>query len=394
MRKLFFIFLVLFLPLVWTGAQTAQDQKSRKARLEEEINLIEKQIKETSSRNSSALDKLTLIRSKIKTREKLLAESEKEIFALNDSINRKVREIRRLQERLDTMTLYYNRLVKNAYKNRDARIWYMYLLSSGSIAQAGRRFGYLRSLSSQMSAQGRKIKETKADIEADLERLKKMRVKAKALMQSHKLGLESLKSEQAQNEKLVVQLKKQKSKYQKELSSKKRQVEALNREIESIINSQLNGGKTNAEKKGSSLIDYKLSGEFETNKGNLPWPCPGSIIGHFGNRTHPVYKLIKLPFNNGIDILVSKDSPIKAVFNGEVKKIIVMPGYNKCVLIQHGKYFTFYCKLGSVNVKAGEKVKAGQTLGTVDTIDGQTQLHFQLWSGTEPQNPENWLRRY
>ena len=43
-------------------------------------------------------------------------------------------------------------------------------------------------------------------------------------------------------------------------------------------------------------------------------------------------------------------------------------------------------------VKKGDKVKTGQALGTVDTIGGETQLHFQIWSGKTPQNPEIWLR--
>ena len=83
---------------------------------------------------------------------------------------------------------------------------------------------------------------------------------------------------------------------------------------------------------------------------------------------------------------------MKAVFDGEVRQIVVMPGYNKCVLVQHGNYFTFYCKLKYCSVKAGDKVKTGQKIGSVDTIAGQTELHFQVWKEQTPQNPEQWLR--
>jgi murein DD-endopeptidase MepM/ murein hydrolase activator NlpD len=51
-----------------------------------------------------------------------------------------------------------------------------------------------------------------------------------------------------------------------------------------------------------------------------------------------------------------------------------------------------YCKLKNVSVKADDKVKTGDVLGTVDTINGQTQLHFELWQGKKPQNPESWLK--
>jgi len=393
MKRLLCILLML-IPLVRTGGQDIQDRQSQKARLEREIALLEGQIREASSKSTSALDRLTLVRGKVNARKALVKESTRELNAINDSINTKVREIDVLKARMDTMTVYYCKLVKSAYKNRDTRIWYMYLLSSGNIGQATRRFAYLKSLSGQMNSQAKKILETRSALEADMERLKLLRSKARTIMETHRKELAALKTEEAQDEKLVKELSGKKSRYQKELGRKKQQIVALNKEIERLIAAQVNGGKSNggSSNKKSKPVDVKLSGEFAANMGKLPWPCEGTLAGHFGNRTHPVYKSLQLPFNNGIDLGVLKGTKVKVVFDGEVKQIIGMPGYNKCILVQHGEYFTFYCKLGSVDVKSGDKVKTGDTLGTVDTIDGQTQLHFQLWHGTKPQNPETWLR--
>ena len=50
-----------------------------------------------------------------------------------------------------------------------------------------------------------------------------------------------------------------------------------------------------------------------------------------------------------------------------------------------GKYF-------EPLVKEGDKVKTSDILGTIDTINGQTQLHFELWKGSKPQDPEQWLK--
>ena len=145
-------------------------------------------------------------------------------------------------------------------------------------------------------------------------------------------------------------------------------------------------------KTASRPIDYKLSGQFESNKGKLPWPADGPVVEKFGRHNHPIYTNIVMPANNGIDIGLSAGDPVLAVFDGEVRKVIVMPGYNKCVLVQHGGYFSFYCKLGDVSVKAGDKVKTGGRIGTVASIGNQTQLHFEVWKETTPQNPESWLR--
>ena len=105
-------------------------------------------------------------------------------------------------------------------------------------------------------------------------------------------------------------------------------------------------------------------------------------------------------FSAGGDDYISKPfsiheviARVKAVFDGVVKQIVVMPGYNQCVLVQHGNWFSFYCKLQNTVVKAGDKVRTGQVIGIVDTINGDTQLHFQIWQKQTPQNPELWLRK-
>lgn len=384
MKRLVCILLTLCLALSWASGQSTSSKESQKARLEKEVALIEKQLKENSSKNADALGRLTLLQKKISVRQSMVKESEKELSVINDSIKVRVDASMRLKARLDTMTLYFNKLVKNAYKNRDSRVWYMHLLASDNIGQATRRYGYLRTLSTRMNAQAADIKEAKALLDAELEQLKVLRSKAKAIMDENTKVLAELKKEESQAQALITQLGRQKKKYQNDLATKKKQVAALTKELEKTIASTT--------KKSSKPVDVKLAGEFEANRGNLPWPCDGTLVGRFGKRKHPVYTSLELPFSNGIDIGVLKGTEVKAVFNGEVKRVIVMPGYGKCVLVQHGSYFTFYCKLGAVSVKAGDKIKTGQVVGTVDTVDGQTQVHFQLWKGTKPQDPEDWLR--
>ena len=138
--------------------------------------------------------------------------------------------------------------------------------------------------------------------------------------------------------------------------------------------------------------DVKLSADFAGNKGKLPWPVSGTVVGRYGQHFHPVYKNVALPFNNGVNIATQAGAEVRAVFEGEVRQVVVMPGYNQCILVQHGEYYTFYCKLKDVSVKAGDKVKTGTLLGHVDTISGETQLHFQVWKGTDSMDPEKWLQ--
>lgn len=391
----------LLLGVLGTQAQDTARQESRRAALQKEIAQLERQIKENASKSQNALNELTLVRKQIETRRSLVQESAREIRQLDDTIAVRQEETERLRQRLETMEQYYRRLVRNAYKNRDARVWYSYLLSSKDLGQASRRYTYLRDLSRQMNSQAGKIREVRAGIEEEISRLAALRQEADAIRQEHERELQGLRKEELRSDELVTSLKKDKNLYQRQLENKRKQVEALNREIERIIAQAIEEARRKEEEarknnrtviKDTAPIDYKLSEDFAANKGKLPWPADGPVVETFGRHNHPVYTTLVMPANNGVNIGVSRDAQVRAVFNGEVKHVIVMPGYGRCVLVQHGSYFTFYCKLGQVDVKAGDHVGTGQVLGRVDMIDGQTQLHFEVWKEKTPENPENWLR--
>ena len=398
MRRFLPIVLGLLLVGAAVSAQDTRRQESRKAQLEKEIAAINRQLKDNARSSSRALTDLALVRRKISARQELIAESDREIRALDDSMKVRQQEIDRLQARHDTLSLYYNRLVRGAYKNRDSRLWYMYILSSENIGQAVRRFGYLKGLSRNMSEQAKNIQETAAALELEKDRLAGLKEETQVLRGQRQADVDALRGEEGESASLVARLEKDRRKYQDDLRKKNREVEALNREIAAIIRkatakpkagskSTAKGGKTT-----STAVDETLSKNFASNKGRLPWPVEGTVIESYGQHYHPVYKNVKLPFNNGVTLAVARGAQAKAVFDGTVSQVVVIPGYNQCVLVQHGSYFTFYCKLKSVTVKAGEKVKTGQVLGTVDTLSGEDQFHFQLWQERTPQNPENWLR--
>ena len=394
MRRIIEISLLFIAFLSFGGKAYAQDvsaQEAKKAKLEREIAIIDRQLAENASQSSTMLSDLNLIRRKISNRKALVAEADKQVRFYNDSIYLTNREINRLKVRIDTLTSHYSRLVRSAYKNRDARVWYMYMFASQNLGQAFRRFGYFRTLSSQMKSEARKIKDMQDELGRKKERLSQLKKEAEVIKNARQKEVDELRKDEAKSDSVVKRLQKDKKKYQNQLAAKKKEVNALNREIARIIAQTI---KTDDQKKDQkkSPVDMKLDGEFANNKGKLPWPAEGPLMGRFGKQYHAVYKNIELPQNNGIDIALGKGEQVKAVFDGVVSKVFVMPGYNQCVLVQHGNYFTLYCKMKGLSVKAGDKVTLGQVLGTIDTINGQTQLHFEVWKGSAPQNPEQWLR--
>ena len=391
MRQKLIYILILLCVSVCAVAQNTAAQEEKKARLEREIAIIDKQLAENASKSSTMLSDLSLIRKKVANRKALVEESDKEIRKLNDNIYLTQRQINKIQARVDTLTSHYARLVRSAYKNRDARVWYMYMLASDNLGQAFRRFGYFKNLSNQMKNEAQEIRAVKEELEMERVRLGELKKEAEVVKAERVKELDELKKDEAKVDKVVKQLNKDKKKYQNQLASKKKEVDALNREIERIVAAAV---KASSGKSGSNktVVDTKLDEQFSKNKGKLPWPADGPVVDRFGKHYHPVYKNLQLPPNKGIDIALGKDTKIRAVFDGVVKQVMVMPGYNQCLLIQHGNYFTLYCKMKSIAVKEGDKVKTSDLIGTIDTINGQTQLHFELWKGSKPQNPEPWLK--
>lgn len=393
-KKLFLSILFVILAGVAEGKVSTDNINSRKNkrnRLQQEIDLIDKRLKDNASKSRSVLSELSLIRKKIEDRNELIAESDNDIKIIQDKISNKRNEITNIQNELDTLSSYYSDFVLRTYKNRDVKVWYMYILASENITRAFRRITYLRNLSSEMNRQGEKIKTKMQELEEARNSLIKTESVLNALRIKRVNERNLLSKEESSSKDIVNQLNRESSRYKRELSVKKRQVDALNREIERLIleSSERGKGKDIAK---TTAIDYVLDKEFAKNQGKLPWPANGPVIEKFGQHNHPVFTRVKLPFNNGISIELSQGATVKSVFTGVVKKIVVMPGYNQCILIQHGNYFSFYCKLEQTFVKSGDKVKTGDIIGTVGTIAGNTQLHFQIWKGTTPQNPEKWLR--
>ena len=375
------------------SAQDTRAQEEKKARLEREIAIIDKQLAENASQSSSMLTDLSLIRKKISNRKALVSESDRVIRQYSDSIYLAQKEINRLQARVDTLTAHYSKLVLSAYKNRDSRIWYMYMFASDNLGQAFRRFGYFRNLSTQMKNEAKSIRVMQDELALKQERLALLKKDAEAVKAERQKELDNLKKDESKADNVVKRLQKDRKKYQSQLASKKKEIDALNREIARLIAKAMNkDGQKTSDKKPKAPVDMKLDAEFSKNKGKLPWPADGPVVSRFGKHYHPVYKNLELPPNNGVDIALAKGEHVKAVFDGVVSQVLVMPGYNQCVLVQHGNYFTLYCKMKNIAVKAGDKIKTGQLIGDIDTINGQTQLHFEVWKGKDPQNPETWLR--
>lgn len=117
-------------------------------------------------------------------------------------------------------------------------------------------------------------------------------------------------------------------------------------------------------------------------------PLGGRLTSFFGGRVHPIFR--QWGFHNGLDIAAPYGTPVGAARGGVVVSSGWMGGYGKAVIIQHDEGFkTLYGHLSTINVRPGQKVKAGQFIGRVGSTGWSTgpHLHFTLWQYNKLINP-------
>lgn len=122
------------------------------------------------------------------------------------------------------------------------------------------------------------------------------------------------------------------------------------------------------------------------------WPVTGFITSSFGSRLSPFGRGIQ--FHKGLDISNRIGTPIIAPADGAV--ILASPdgGYGNSVEVDHGGgIITKYAHMQRFNVKPGDWVKRGQTLGYIG-LTGRTtgpHLHYEVRLNGVPVNPMNYI---
>ena len=116
------------------------------------------------------------------------------------------------------------------------------------------------------------------------------------------------------------------------------------------------------------------------------------LSSRFGKRRHPVKRAVR--HHKGVDLAAPADSPIRAVSGGRVVFADPYAGYGNLIVIMHDKRVTtHYGHCAKIKVKPGQKVKAGQIIGTVGSTGLSTgpHLHFEIRVDGKAKNPLEYI---
>lgn len=420
------------------AALTAFGQKSARVRqLEEqrkkalaEIEMTNRLLKETTQTAQNSLNRLNLLSQQILSRKKVISLLNQEVGELDDQIVASRQEITRLEKELGGKRDNYGKSMQSMFKRRSSQDKLLFILSADNYAQSMRRMRYLREYADWQKQQATEIIDKQTEIALKQKELEKTRSEKNALLSTREQESKKLQTEESNQKVEVQQLSKKQKELKEQLRKKQQQANALNRQIEKQIAEEIARAEAEAKaarererrarekakaegkapakepiqeervadtKGGYAMTraEKKLSDDFAGNRGRLPFPVAGryTIVGTFGEQQHQELKYVRTN-NSGIDIQTTPGADARAVFNGDVTRVFVVPGYNNSVIIRHGNYLTVYSNLSQVYVKAGDKVSTRQAIGKIftDTESGNaTILHFQLWKEKTKLNPSPWL---
>lgn len=373
--------------------QTRKELEKEREKAMEEIEFTNKVLERTKRFRKESLNQLIIVKEKINKRNVYIRTLEDEINLLIKKISDNSWIIKSLANDLNKIRVEYEKIIVGSYKKSKNQDHVMFFLSSESYRQAYRRIKYYKQYAKYRKKQAKKIVAIKNILDSKESELENDREKKQELLSNMRSVKEKLNSEKEEKNRMVINLGKKEKKLRNELRKRERIAKQLKKEIERMLEEESKRGKGIIKLTPEEKI---IAANFSSNKGKLPWPAErGIIIGKFGKHNHPVLKNVKIN-NNGIDIATVEKADIRAIFDGEVRKIVAIKGANNTVLIKHGNFYTVYQNLVEVNVKAGEKVKIKQKIGVVYSAkdsENDSIIHFEIWENNIKMDPEKWIAK-
>ncbi|MGP1628519.1 MAG: peptidoglycan DD-metalloendopeptidase family protein [Giesbergeria sp.] len=139
---------------------------------------------------------------------------------------------------------------------------------------------------------------------------------------------------------------------------------------------------------GSKGAYYTLAGE-SLRRAYLSAPLEFSRVSSgFSVRFHPILK--KWKAHLGTDFAAPTGTTVRTVGDGVVEFAGVQNGFGNVIFVKHrSEHVTVYAHLSRIDVKKGQSVEQGQSIGAVGSTGWATgpHLHFEFRVGGKQQDP-------
>ena len=419
LAKILFFVLIGF-SISGVSAQTREELEKKRKEIQLEITSLQQAQSAITKDKKASLSQLKLIEKKLRSRYAFIDNLNDDMRLIDNTIFSNNREIYRLQKQLDTLKQQYSKTIEYAYKNRSSYDMMNFIFTATSFNDAIRRASYLKSYRRYRDEQAQNIMKTSKELEVKIKLLTVNKTEKVKVLDEQTKQKQILEEEKQEKNQFVSKLKSREKEIEKEMIAKRKIERNLQNAIAAIIKREIESArrkaedearkfaaKPEAEKKTitaakpisarkENILENtpevtKVSVGFENNRGNLPWPVEkANVVSSFGKQKIEGTSLIE--DNIGLTIQTNAGSNVKAVFEGIVTTVYDIAG-SQTITIKHGKYFTTYYNLSSVNVTKGTAVQMGQLLGKAGVNDdGEGEIMFVVNIEAIFVNPEIWLK--
>jgi septal ring factor EnvC (AmiA/AmiB activator) len=405
--------LLIFLLGVWMNIHAQQpsrdDLQKKEQDLRKELAELNNMLVQTQKNKKLSLNQLAIIKKKINEREDLVNTINKQVRQLDETIFNNERDIYRLGKELDTLKIKYAKSIVFAYKNRSSYEYLNFLFSAENFNDAVKRITYLKSYRQNRETQANTINKSELLLKEKTISLSSNKKEMSKTLIKQSEQLKDLQADKKEQDEVVAQLKTKEREIGSQIKDKEKQRQKMQSAMIAIIRRETEeANRRAAAAKAKALEDSKrketatpktqdnantntttnppsantrpklgnesvtgvvsangttdrsytalestpegreTSIKFENNKGRLPWPVDAGIVTiRFGTETIPGTKLVRK--SDGLEIALPPGSSIKSVADGTISYAGDIGG-EQVVFIKHGKYFTSYSHLSSINV--------------------------------------------
>jgi len=363
--------------------QLIESKQKELEKLQAEIQRQETALRKYSLQERSILAELESLDRRISTIQKDWKGLTEKLKDLNQLVDNSMRELQNREEKIQQLKTFLARRWRYLYKK--GRLGYLeILLGAENPSDFAVRLRLTQLLISQDKKLLQQFRSEKESLLREQEQLEKREQNLILLKSVTEETYRTLQGERNRRQELLHQIRGRRSNYQAMLREQKTSFTAMQDFMQKL------------EQKRQSLETEiaRQRAMFDRKKGKLIWPVRGKIGSYFGKQKHPQFDIYT--YNQGIEILVEEETPVKAVSSGLVEYAEWQKGYGKLVIISHpGGYYTLYGHLSEILLSVGQKVQEGETIalsGNTGSVEGPS-LFFAICKGNHPLNPLDWLEK-
>lgn len=397
---------------------TISDANKEKQELENQLKDVQSQISDLKSKSQDTA-------SYMKQLDKKSAEISAQLVKLEKEIEEKKAEMEKNQIALDEA----KQVSEKQYEDMKKRIKFLYengneayleiMLEAKSFADLINKADFVKEMSEydrNMLTAFQTTQQTIADkqeqIKIEFEQIEQLQAQTEeqkksveALASEKEKEYEAYKSQIAKSETLAEQVEDEIDAQEQIIANLEAEAERKRKaeeEAQALKAKAAAAAEAAAKEKSGTKTSTSSPEATEEDKPSRPsvsasgfvWPCPSSrkINSDYGYRIHPLTGGRKM--HNGIDIGAAGGATIVAAASGTVSSASYNSSMGNYVMIDHGgSLYTVYMHCSALNVSAGQKVSAGDTIAFVGSTGASSgnHLHFSVRLNGSYVNPWNYV---